>query len=108
VLTKGKGKCTRREHRGEVHYTGWTTDGKRFDSSVVRAKPAEFPLAAVIKGWTSGRALMVEGEKTRFWIPARWLTATSPARPGSPSAMLVFDIELIEDQEIVDTPLVPR
>jgi FKBP-type peptidyl-prolyl cis-trans isomerase len=38
----------------KVHYTGWMTDGKMFDSSVVRGQPAEFPLDHVIKGWTEG------------------------------------------------------
>ena len=52
-----------------VHYTGWTTDGKMFDSSVSRGKPATFPLDRVIAGWTEGVQLMVQGEKRRFWIP---------------------------------------
>ena len=52
-----------------VHYSGWTTDGKMFDSSVTRGEPATFPLNGVIKGWTEGLQLMVEGEKARFWIP---------------------------------------
>src|SRR5712671_4593005 len=50
-----------------VHYTGWTTDGKMFDSSVSRGQPATFPLNRVIAGWTEGLQLMTEGEKTRFW-----------------------------------------
>ena len=54
-----------------MHYTGWTTDGKMFDSSVVRGEPATFPLDGVIAGWTEGVQLMVEGEKTRFWIPEK-------------------------------------
>ena len=53
-----------------VHYSGWTTDGRLFDSSVKRGKPTSFPLNGVIKGWTEGVQLMVEGEKRRFWIPA--------------------------------------
>ena len=57
-----------------VHYTGWTTDGKQFDSSVERGQPASFPLNGVIKGWTEGLQLMVEGEKRRFWIPRNWHT----------------------------------
>ena len=52
-----------------VHYTGWTTDGKMFDSSVSAGKPATFPLDRVIAGWTEGVQLMVAGEKRRFWIP---------------------------------------
>src|SRR5678815_5410323 len=50
----------------KVHYSGWTTDGKMFDSSVVRGEPAEFPLNQVITGWTEGVQLMVVGEKRRF------------------------------------------
>src|ERR1700730_10569787 len=55
----------------KVHYTGWTTDGKMFDSSVARGKPALFPLDKVIAGWTEGVQLMVEGETRRFWIPEK-------------------------------------
>jgi peptidylprolyl isomerase len=75
-----------------VQYSGWTTDGKLFDSSVMRGQPATFPLDNVIKGWTEGLQLMVEGEKTRFWIPE------SLAYQGrsAPYGMLVFDVELIK------------
>src|SRR5262245_18775975 len=48
-----------------VHYTGWTTDGQMFDSSVVRNEPAEFGVSNVISGWTEGLQLMVVGEKRR-------------------------------------------
>ena len=52
-----------------VHYSGWTTDGKNFDSSMSSGKPATFPLDKVIPGWTEGVQLMVAGEKRRLWIP---------------------------------------
>ena len=48
--------------RVRVHYTGWTTDGKMFDSSVARKEPITFGLNQVIAGWTEGVQLMVEGE----------------------------------------------
>jgi FKBP-type peptidyl-prolyl cis-trans isomerase len=80
-----------------VHYTGWTTDGKMFDSSVTRNQTATFPLNRVIAGWTEGVQLMVEGEKARFWIPGSLAYDNSP-RPGAPKGMLVFDIELISIQ----------
>jgi FKBP-type peptidyl-prolyl cis-trans isomerase len=80
-----------------VHYTGWTTDGKMFDSSVTRNEPATFPLNRVIPGWTEGVQLMVEGEKARFWIPGS-LAYDKSTRPGVPKGMLVFDIELISIQ----------
>ncbi|MEP7304750.1 MAG: FKBP-type peptidyl-prolyl cis-trans isomerase [Acidobacteriota bacterium] len=75
-----------------VHYSGWTTDGKLFDSSVSRGEPATFPLDGVIAGWTEGLQLMVEGEKTRFWIPQQ--LAYKGQSP--PYGMLVFDVELIK------------
>jgi peptidylprolyl isomerase len=78
--------------RVTVHYTGWTTDGKMFDSSVARNRPATFGLDQVIKGWTEGVQLMVPGEKTRFWIPER---LAYQGQQGAPRGMLVFDIELI-------------
>ncbi|MBN8609259.1 MAG: FKBP-type peptidyl-prolyl cis-trans isomerase [Deltaproteobacteria bacterium] len=76
----------------EVHYSGWTTDGQMFDSSVTRGEPAQFPLGGVIAGWTEGVQLMVEGERRRFWIPE---SLAYQGRPGAPAGMLVFDVELI-------------
>ncbi len=94
VLREGDGD----EHPTETstvsaHYTGWTTDGEMFDSSVERGEPTSFPLNRVIAGWTEGVQLMVEGEKTRFWIPE---DLAYQGRPGSPQGMLVFDVELVE------------
>jgi peptidylprolyl isomerase len=74
-----------------VQYTGWTTDGKVFDSSITRGQPATFPLANVIPGWTEGLQLMVEGEKARFWIPEKLAYQGKQA----PYGLLVFDVELI-------------
>lgn len=75
-----------------VHYTGWTTDGKAFDSSVSRGRPATFPLNRVIPGWTEGLQLMSVGEEMRFWIP---VDLAYKGRPGAPKGMLVFDVELL-------------
>ena len=95
-LKHGKGK----EHPTadstvEVHYSGWTTDGKMFDSSVKRGEPASFPLNGVIKGWTEGVQLMVVGDKARFWIPGALAYGDKPTRPGTPAGPLVFDVELL-------------
>jgi len=96
VIKKGTGKDKpKAESRVTVHYSGWTTDGKMFDSSVTRNRPATFPLGNVIKGWTEGLQLMVVGEKTRFWIPEG---LAYQGKPGKPAGMLVFDVELIEFQ----------
>ena len=81
------------EDRVQVHYTGWTTDGKAFDSSYKKGRPATFPLRAVIPGWTEGVQLMVKGDQTRFWIPEESAYA---GKRGRPQGMLVFDIELLE------------
>ncbi len=88
----------------EVHYTGWTTNGHMFDSSVKRGRTATFPLKGVIKGWTEGVPLMKVGETRRFWIPADLAYGDKPTRPGAPSGMLVFDIELIK---VLRVPPVP-
>ena len=94
ALTPGTGKDhPAAEDTVKVNYTGWTTDGKMFDSSVTRGMPATFPLNGVIKGWTEGLQLMVTGEKRRFWIPKE--LAYNDA-PGKPKGMLVFDVELLE------------
>ena len=76
-----------------VHYSGWTTDGKMFDSSIPRGMPISFGLGDVIKGWTEGVQLMTVGEKTRFWIPD---TLAYKDQAGRPQGTLVFDIELLE------------
>jgi FKBP-type peptidyl-prolyl cis-trans isomerase len=76
-----------------VHYTGWTTDGKAFDSSVARGKPATFPLNRVIAGWTEGLQLMTVGEERRLWIPE---ALAYKGKPGRPAGVLVFDVELLE------------
>ncbi len=76
----------------EVHYTGWTTDGEMFDSSVARGESIEFPLSGVIDGWREGVSLMVEGERRRMWIPEELAYG---GRAGAPQGMLVFDVELI-------------
>ena len=97
VLTPGSGqRRPSSRNRVTVHYTGWTTDGKMFDSSVMRGQPATFGLDQVIKGWTEGVQLMVEGEKTRFWIPQN---LAYQGQPGSPRGMLVFDVELIRIEQ---------
>ena len=96
VLTPGTGtKHPSAKDKVTVHYSGWTPDGKMFDSSIVRGKPISFGLDGVIKGWTEGVQLMVEGEKTRFWIPSDLAYGDPPKRPGAPGGPLVFDIELI-------------
>lgn len=95
VLAPGRGeRHPTATSQVEVHYTGWTTDGRMFDSSTQRGVPARFPLDRVIPGWTEALQLMVEGERRRIWIPAG-LAYGDPPRPGAPAGMLVFEIELL-------------
>jgi FKBP-type peptidyl-prolyl cis-trans isomerase len=94
VLKPGSG--TRKPQpwsRVTVHYTGWTTAGKMVDSSIARGQPSVMQLDQVIRGWTEGLQLMVEGERMRFWIPEN---LAYKGEAGTPRGMLVFDIDLIE------------
>jgi FKBP-type peptidyl-prolyl cis-trans isomerase len=83
----------------KVHYTGWLTTGKKFDSSVDRGTPFDFPLGGgqVIKGWDEGVAGMKVGGKRQLRIPpvagygARGAGGVIP-----PNAILIFDVELLE------------
>jgi peptidylprolyl isomerase len=93
VLKPGHGsRHPRASSSVTVHYTGWTTDGERFDTTALRGVPATFSLSGVIKGWTEGLQLMVEGEKRRFWIPQK---LAYRGVDGKPRGMLIFDVELV-------------
>jgi FKBP-type peptidyl-prolyl cis-trans isomerase len=99
VLTAGTGKLRpQATERVVVHYSGWTTNGELFDSSVVRGEPATFGIPTVIPGFAEGVQLMVVGEKRRLWIPGKLAYGDKPERPGAPAGMLVFDVELLEIQ----------
>jgi len=99
ILTPGKGTThPARTDLVTVHYSGWTTDGKNFDSSFRVGKPATFSLDKVIGGWTEGVQLMVAGEKRRFWIPE---DLAYKGKEGRPAGMLVFDVELISFKPVV-------
>ncbi len=93
VLVEGDGDLNpAAQDRVNVHYTGWTTDGVMFDSSVQRGASATFGLDQVIAGWTEGLQLMREGDQFRFWIPQ---DLAYRGASGRPSGTLVFDVELL-------------
>lgn len=89
--------------RVKVHYTGWTKDGKMFDSSVQRGEPTSFGVSEVIPGWTEALQLMSVGEKRRLWIPAKLAYGETP-RMGAPAGDLVFDVELLAIEKPPEVP----
>lgn len=98
-LTEGTGAQPKTGNVVQVHYTGWLTNGRKFDSSVDRGEPFEFVLGRgqVIKGWDQGVATMKVGDKIRLTIPpelgygARGAGGVIPA-----NATLVFEVELLD------------
>ncbi len=75
-----------------VHYEGYTSDKKLFDSSVERGQPTTFVLQQVIPGWREGVKLMTAGDTFRFWIPEK---DAYRGAPGKPAGLLIFDVQLI-------------
>nr|WP_281173201.1 FKBP-type peptidyl-prolyl cis-trans isomerase [Deinococcus pimensis] len=98
TLQEGSGPQARKGQMARVHYTGYLTDGTKFDSSVDRGEPFEFPLGAgyVIQGWDEGVSRMKVGDKVRLTIPPH--LGYGPRGAGGvipPNATLVFEVELL-------------
>jgi len=97
-ITVGSGATPKQGDTVEVHYTGWLTNGTKFDSSVDRGKPFNFKLGVggVIKGWDEGVATMKVGGKRKLTIPPELGYGAQGA--GSvipPNSMLIFEVELL-------------
>jgi FKBP-type peptidyl-prolyl cis-trans isomerase FkpA len=98
-ITPGTGEQARAGQQVTVHYTGYLTNGKKFDSSVDRGKPYTFALGAgrVIKGWEEGIEGMKVGEKRKLIIPPNLGYGSRGAGEAiPPNAELVFDVELLK------------
>ena len=97
-LKVGDGAVAENGMTVSVHYTGWLTDGTKFDSSVDRGQPFSFHLGAgqVIRGWDEGVRGMRVGGKRKLTIPPDlgYGAAGTPGGPIPPNATLVFDVEL--------------
>lgn len=103
VITAGDGPRPKATDRVRVHYVGTLLDGTKFDSSIDRGEPAEFPLNGVIPGWTEGLQLMPVGSKYKFYIPSE-LAYGEQGTPGpiGPNATLTFEVELLEIVNVGD------
>ena len=95
-VTEGQGEAAKPGGRVKVHYTGWLTTGKKFDSSVDRGQPIEFGLNQVIRGWQEGIPGMKPGGVRRLKIPGELAYGKRGAgRDIPPDATLVFEVQLL-------------
>src|SRR6476469_5176227 len=97
-IAEGTGAVAATGQKVRVHYTGWLTDGKKFDSSLDRGQPFAFQLGRgqVIKGWDQGVAGMKVGGKRKLTVPPE-LGYGARGFPGAipPNSTLVFEVELV-------------
>lgn len=96
VIKEGSGKKPAATDTVSVHYRGTLVDGKEFDSSYKRGEPTEFPVNAVIRGWTEALQMMSEGSKWILYIPANLAYGSRGVGPIGPNEALIFEVELLK------------
>ena len=97
VLRRGSGPSPRPEDQVRVHYRGRLENGKEFDSSYRRGRPATFPVNGVIRGWTEALLLMKEGDKWELTIPPELGYGSRGVKNAiPPDSILIFEVELLE------------
>lgn len=96
ILNQGTGtKHPTMNSRVTLDYSGWTTDGDLFESTVMSGHPAIFLLGTVLPGWREALPYMVTGEKIRLWVPAALAYGDAPVEKQAPAGDLVFEIKLL-------------
>ena len=112
VLVEGTGASPVDGDKAKVHYTGTLLNGETFDSSIDRGQPLEFPVTAVIRGWTEMLKLMKEGEKVIAWIPSDLAYGEHGNRTIPGNSVLKFEMELLEvipaENQEVQKPAKPK
>lgn len=96
VVKEGTGPKPTINDTVKTNYHGTLIDGTVFDSSVDRGEPVEFPVNAVIKGWTEALQLMSVGSKYRLYVPSDLAYGDRGQGPITPNSALIFDLELLE------------
>jgi FKBP-type peptidyl-prolyl cis-trans isomerase len=109
IVKPGEGAYPKATDTVKVHYTGTLVNGTKFDSSVDRGEPAEFPLSGVIPGWTEGLQKINKGGKIKLYVPFD-LAYGAEGRPPTipPAATLLFDVELLEVKDTPPAPAMPE
>jgi FKBP-type peptidyl-prolyl cis-trans isomerase FklB len=96
IITEGSGAQPGPKSSVTCHYHGTLIDGRVFDSSVQRGKPATFPLNRVISGWTEALQLMPMGSKWRLYLPPHLAYGDQHVSAEiGPNSTLIFEVELL-------------
>lgn len=96
VISEGTGSSPKLKDLVTVHYRGTLINGKEFDNSYLRGKPATFPVNGVISGWTEALQLMKPGAKWKLYIPpALGYGEHGAGDTITPNSLLIFDVELL-------------